>query len=318
MLTATQTVATSPSQPAVATAPAPARDILAVTAALGELDQAVAAVEQAATIEVPGKGVFGGNKDAHDAAVAERVKLLEPAAAKIDAVIGVLNANAGYRSQPKGDWGDPAGVGYRPDFFSLGDNGEDIVSISKAAAANPIKFKWANDFPWQDQPTTTLADMAGYMHRAATTITRGEARISLDRVANLTDSLLYERRADQLSAPQLQQLQDAVHAVRSLGDSRFADDSLRGALAVLPAQVLVDGKLTTDPDSLAALEQLHRTTVVDAGSAKASASVAAQLERAKSLAASGDTAGAREIYEQLGATAAGEAATAAAGRDDRR
>ena len=37
-------------------APAPARDVIAVTAALGELDRAVAAAEQAAKIEVPGKG----------------------------------------------------------------------------------------------------------------------------------------------------------------------------------------------------------------------------------------------------------------------
>ncbi len=294
----------TPSPAATPPAPAPARDIIAVTAALGELDQAVAAAEQAAKIEVPGKGMFGGSKDAHDAAVAQRVELLQPAAAKIDAAIGVLNANAGYRSQPTGEYfGDPVGVGYRPPFQPLGDNAHDIVSISAKAAANPIKYKWANDFPWQNQPTTTLADMVSYVTDMAGTITRGEARISLDRVTGLTAGLLYDRRADQLSAPQLQQLQDAVLAVRSLGDSRFADDKLRGALAVLPAQVLVDGKLTTDAASLAALEQLHRTTVIDAGSAKANANVAAQLELAKSLAASGDTAGAREIYEQLGATA---------------
>jgi hypothetical protein len=276
--------------------------VLAVTRALGELDAAVARAEQAVTIEVPGKGVFGGNKDAHDAAIARRKELLAPAATAIAGAIDVLNANGGYRSQPMRDNGfDPMPGGYRPQFFPLGDNAHDIVDIAKRASENPVKLKWANDFPWQDSPTTTLAQMVDLVKEGAGTVTRGEAMISLHKVTDLTGELLYDRRVDQLAVPQLQKLQDAVTAVRSLGDSRFADDKLRGALATLPSEVLVGGKLTTNPDALAALEQLHRTTVIDAGSAKAGASVAAQLAAAKELAAAGDTAAAREIYERLAA-----------------
>lgn len=294
----------TPAAPAPVVAPA-RRDVLAVTRALGELDTAVAKAEQAVTIEVPGKGVFGGNKDAHEAAIAKRTELLVPAAAAIKGAVEVLNANGGYRNQPKRDNGyDPAPGGYRPPFYPLGDNAHDIVSISRVASENPVKFKWVNDFPWQDNPTTTLAEMVDYVKQGAGEVTRGEAMISLRKVTDLTGELLYDRRADELDVPQLQQLQDAVSAVRSLGDSRFADDALRGALAVLPSEVLVDGRLTTDPEALAALEQLHRTTVVDAGSAKAGASVAAQLTKAKELAAAGDTAAAREIYERLTASGA--------------
>jgi hypothetical protein len=290
--------------PAPATAPAPAlapRDIFAVTAALGQLDQAVASAEQAAAIDVPGKGVFGGNRDAHEAAVAERVKLLAPAAATIKGAIDVLNANAGYRSQPGDPFDQRQYGGYTPKFKPLGDNAHDIVSISTVAAANPVKFKWANDFPWQDAPTTSLVDMVDIMQDQAGVITRGEAMISLRRVSSLTADLLYAQRAQELDAPKLQQLQDAVAAVRSLGSSRFADDRLRAALEVLPASVLVDGKLTTDPAALAALEQLHRSTVTDIGSARANAIVAQQLQQAAELAAAGNTTGAREIYERIGA-----------------
>jgi hypothetical protein len=286
---------------ATPTPAAPARDIFAVNAALASLDQAVAKAEQAVTIEVPGKGVFGGGKDAHDAAVAERVKLLKPAADAIEAATTVLDANVGYRSQPRGEYGDPLDGGYRVPMAALGDNAHDMVSIAKRAADNPIKYKWVNDFPWQSNPTTTLADMVGYVKDMAGEVTRGEARISLRRVTDMTSAVLYEHRVQELAVPQLQQLQDAIGAVRSLGTSRFADDALRGQLASLPSPVLVVGKLTTDPASLQALEALHRSTVVDAGSAKASANVEAQLARAKELASAGDTAAAREIYERLAA-----------------
>jgi hypothetical protein len=288
-------------------APTPAaapstRDVLAVTSALGKLDGAVARAEQAVAIEVPGKGMFGGNKDAWEAAVAKRKELLTPAAGAIAGAIDVLNANAGYRSQPTGSYGDPQTGGYRPPYEPLGDNAHDIVSVSKVAAENPVKFKWVNDFPWQDNPTTTLAQMVDVIKDQAGVITRGEAMISLQRVTGMTGELLYEHRADELSVPQLQQLQDAVTAVRSLGDSRFADDKLRGALATLPSEVLVDGRLTTKPEALAALEQLHRSTVIDTGAARASANVEAQLLKAKELAAAGDTAAAREIYERIAST----------------
>ena len=228
------------------------------------------------------------------------MQLLQPAATGITEAIEVLNANAGYRNQRTGEYGDPVKGGYRPPVIGLGDNGQDIVSISGRAADNPVKYKWVNDFPWQSHPTTTLEQMVGYVSDMAGDITRGEARISLARVTAATSELLYERRVEELGVPQLQQLQDAVSAVRQLGDSRFADDTLRGQLATLPSQVLVDGKLTTDGASLAALEQLHRTTVVDTGAAKATAQVTTLLAKAQELAAAGDTAGAREIYEQLG------------------
>lgn len=285
--------------PVVPAAPRPPRDVIAVTKTLGDLDRAVAAFEQATKIPVPSKGPFGSG-DAYDAAVAKRRELLEPAAATIKGATELLTANAGYRGQASDGFGYPKDPsGYRVPVIALGDNGHDIVSISDRAAKNPVAYKWGNDFPWQSQPKTTLADMVELVREQAGEVTRGEARISLRRVTDLTSSLLYERRADQLDTLELQRLQDAVVAVRSLGDSRFVDDKLRGQLAVLPSQVLVDGKLTTDPDSLAALEQLHRATVVDTGSATANANVAAQLAKAQELAQAGDTAAARAIYDQL-------------------
>jgi hypothetical protein len=299
------TVSQAPPAPALAPAPAPDRDVVAVTAALRQLDAAVAQAEQAAQVPVPGKGLFGGGRDAHDAAVAKRRELLEPAAAAIRGAADVLNANGGYRAQPRGsDYLSPPPGGYAVPFAYLGDNGEDMVSIGDRAAANPIKHTWANDFPWQSQPTTSLEDMVDLVRNHAATVTRGEARISLAKVTELAGDLLYERRAAELEVPQLQRLNDVVGAVRQLGDSRFADDALRSELARLPEQVLVDGRLTADPASLEALERLHRATVVDAGSTAAAAGVAARLEQARQLAEAGDTAGARAIYESLGASAA--------------
>lgn len=290
----------TPVAPAVPAA-APTRDVQAVTGALNSLDQAVAAAERAAAIQLPSKGVFGGGKDAYEAAVAQRRELLAPAATAIRGVVELLNANAGYASQPRDQYG--RGIAYSPPIVGLGDDAEDIVTISGRAAENPVKHKWANDMPWQSQPTTTLEEMVGYMRAMAEAITRGEARISVAKVTEATADVLYEQRAEQLDPGQLERLQTTVGAVRSLGSSRFADDDMRKALDALPAEVVgADGRLTTDPSSLAALEQLHRSTVVDTGATRASENVEQLLARAKELVASGDTDAARAIYEQLAGT----------------
>lgn len=276
--------------PAAAAAPV-ARDPKAVAAALLSLDAAIGASDRAVAIPLPKGGLFG-DSDAKKAAIAQRAALLVPAAKEIEAAAELLKANGGY------------GVGYRYPVFSLGDNGQTMVSISKRASEHPDKFKWVNDFPWQDAPTTDLAQMVGYVTEAAGQVTREEVKINVSQIGALTGATLYANRAQELEPSQLQGLSDAIAAVQSIRSSRFMDEKTTQLLDTVPREVLgADGKLTTDPTALAALEQLHRTTVQQRGGQAASDRIAAQLATAAQLAAAGDTAAAREIYDRLGVAA---------------